>query len=38
MKKCSQVIWTNSKWQKIDDDKIKKEEFEEEKIKHSEYI
>ncbi len=27
-------FWTSSEWQKIEEDKIKKKEFEEEKIKH----
>ena len=31
-------FWTSSEWQKIEDDKIKKKEFEEEKIKHPENI
>lgn len=31
-------FWTSSEWQKIEEDKIKKKEFEEEKIKHPENI
>jgi hypothetical protein len=31
-------FWTSSVWQKIEEDKIKKKEFEEEKIKHPENI
>jgi hypothetical protein len=31
-------FWTGSEWQKIEEDKIKKKEFEEEKIKHPENI
>jgi hypothetical protein len=31
-------FWTSSVWQKIEEDKIKKKEFEEEKIKHPENV
>jgi len=31
-------FWTSSVWQKIEEDKIKRKEFEEEKIKHPENI
>jgi len=31
-------FWTSSEWQKIEEDKIKRKEFEEEKIKHPENI
>jgi len=31
-------FWTSSEWQKIEEDKIKKKEFEEEKLKHPENI
>lgn len=31
-------FWTSSEWQKLEEDKIKKREFEEEKIKHPENI
>ena len=31
-------FWTSSEWQKIEEDKIKKKEFEEEKIRHPENI
>src|SRR3979409_2331538 len=31
-------FWTSSVWQKIEDDKIKKKEFDEEKVKHPENI
>jgi hypothetical protein len=31
-------FWTSSEWKKIEEDKIKKNEFEEEKIKHPENV
>ncbi|HEX8278677.1 MAG TPA: hypothetical protein VF540_08270, partial [Segetibacter sp.] len=31
-------FWTSSEWKKIEEDKIKKKEFEEEKIKHPENV
>jgi hypothetical protein len=31
-------FWTGSEWKKIEEDKIKKKEFEEEKIKHPENV